>query len=98
MIYALKRKIPGREEKNVEIEPANDSKTTIAHSGLALLTNREKEVLDLIGCGYSNKDIAKVLIISEHTVNDYTKKIYQKLDVHSRHAAAQIINKQNVLN
>lgn len=98
LIYALKRKIPGREEKNVETEPANDSKTTIAHSGLASLTNREKEVLDLIGCGYSNKDIAKVLIISEHTVNDYTKKIYQKLDVHSRHAAAQIINKQNTSN
>ncbi len=95
LIYALKRKIPGREEKTAETETANIPKTAVIHSGLALLTNREKEVLDLIGCGYSNKDIAKVLVISEHTVNDYTKKIYQKLDVHSRHAAAQIVNRQD---
>ena len=57
------------------------------------LTKREKEVLELIGCGYTNSDIAKILFISEHTVNDYTKKIYRKLDVHSRHAAARIINR-----
>ena len=88
LIYAIKRKIPGREEPTEPLKPP--------HAGLALLTNREKEVLDLIGCGYSNKAIAKVLVISEHTVNDYTKKIYQKLDVHSRHAAAQIINRQDV--
>lgn len=60
---------------------------------LATLTKRERQVLELISCGYSNGDIAKVLFISEHTVNDHTKKIYRKLDVHSRHAAASIINK-----
>ena len=60
---------------------------------LAQLTARELEVLNLIGGGYSNRDIAKILVISEHTVNDYTKKIYRKLDVHNRHAAAQIINR-----
>lgn len=106
LIYAIKRKIPGREEKQAEpvvtevntttdICSITDSvNTPVTHAGLALLTNREKEVLDLISCGYSNKAIAKVLVISEHTVNDYTKKIYQKLDVHSRHAAAQIVNRQ----
>ncbi len=61
---------------------------------LATLTKREFEVLDLIGCGYSNSEIAKALFISEHTVNDYTKKIYRKLDVHSRYAAAQFVNKK----
>ena len=61
---------------------------------LCQLTARELEVLELICGGYSNRDIAKILVISEHTVNDYTKKIYRKLDVHSRHAAAQIINRQ----
>lgn len=60
---------------------------------IAQLTRREKEVLELIGLGYTNGDIAKVLFISEHTVNDHTKKIYRKLNVHSRHAAANIINK-----
>ncbi len=59
---------------------------------LETLTKREKEVLELIGQGYANSDIAKILVISDHTVNDYTKKIYKKLKVHSRHAAAKIIN------
>ena len=59
---------------------------------LETLTKREKEVLELIGQGYANSDIAKILVISDHTVNDYTKKIYKKLNVHSRHAAAKIIN------
>lgn len=57
---------------------------------LSKLTKREYEVLNLLSFGYSNADIAKMLVISEHTVNDYTKKIYRKLDVHSRHAAASL--------
>ena len=57
---------------------------------LDCLTKREIEVLKLIAQGYRNADIAKVMYITDHTVNDYTKKIYRKLDVHSRHSAAQI--------
>ncbi len=92
LIYAFDRKIEDKEtEKNME----EKEEITEAASPLAGLTKREREVLDLIGCGYSNADVAKVLFISEHTVNDYTKKIYRKLDVHSRHAAAQIVNKYN---
>ena len=79
-----RRRIPAPENAPV---PATDPL-------LAQLTAREREVLELIGCGYSNRDIASLLVISEHTVNDYTKKIYRKLDVHSRHAAAQFINRQ----
>ena len=94
LIYAFDRKIEAKEaEKEME---DNREETIHSDSPLDTLTKREREVLDLIGCGYSNADIAKVLFISEHTVNDYTKKIYRKLDVHSRHAAAQIVNKYNM--
>lgn len=97
LIYALRRKIPQKStsyatDESIEEdlgEPENTESTDL----LSQLTPREREVLDLIGCGYSNGDIAKLLFISTHTVNDYTKKIYKKLDVHSRHAAAQIINR-----
>ena len=92
LIYAFDRKI---EDKETEKEMEEKEEITEAASPLAGLTKREREVLDLIGCGYSNADVAKVLFISEHTVNDYTKKIYRKLDVHSRHAAAQIVNRYN---
>ena len=77
-----------------EIQTSNDNAAEPSAENLLLtLTKREREVLELISCGYSNADIAKLLFISEHTVNDHTKKIYRKLNVHSRHSAASIINK-----
>ncbi len=59
---------------------------------LTPLTKRELEVANLIASGYSNAEIAKVLFISAHTVNDHTKKIYRKLDVHSRLELAALLN------
>lgn len=58
-----------------------------------VLTKREIEVLELIARGFTNADIAKTLYISEHTVNDFTKKIYRKLNVHNRQAAAQLLHR-----
>ena len=59
-----------------------------------MLTEREIEVADLISRGFTNKDIAKILFISEHTVNDHSKNIYKKLDIHSRHELATMINRK----
>ena len=99
LVHTFQRKIPSAAEQvPVEAEgTAEKIAVPVAAVSenplLSQLTARELEVLELIGGGYSNRDIAKILVISEHTVNDYTKKIYRKLDVHSRHAAAQIINR-----
>ncbi len=57
------------------------------------LTKREMEVVDLICYGYTNSDIAKMLFISEHTAKDHTKNIYRKMDVHSRHELASVVNR-----
>ena len=83
-------------QEDIEIIEASPE-TEAPGDPLAGLTAREREVLELIGGGYSNRDIADILIISEHTVNDYTKKIYRKLNVHSRHAAAQIIHQNRAV-
>lgn len=48
------------------------------------LSVREKEVLNLIPKGYSNKDIAKTLFISEKTVKTHLYNIYKKLGVNTR--------------
>ena len=48
------------------------------------LTDRELEVLRLIGEGYSNQDIAEALVITLNTVKKHTSGIYGKLGVHSR--------------
>jgi DNA-binding NarL/FixJ family response regulator len=47
------------------------------------LTEREEEVLQLLAEGNSYKMVAAQLGISFHTVNTYTKKIYEKLHVSS---------------
>ena len=48
------------------------------------LTPREKEVLTLIAHGYSVRNAAESLHLSHHTVADYLKDIYRKLQVNSR--------------
>lgn len=52
------------------------------------LTEREKEVLELVGRGLSNPQIASGLWISPKTVKRHLEKIYLKLGVHDRTAAA----------
>jgi len=48
------------------------------------LTEREAEILRLIGKGLSFAEVGGVLDISSHTVVAHLKKIYRKLSVHSR--------------
>ena len=48
------------------------------------LTDREKEVLQLLVRGNSYKEIAALIFISVETLNSHIKNIYRKLNVHSR--------------
>lgn len=48
------------------------------------LTNREIEVISLIGLGMNNKDIAKKMFISEATVRHHLSSIYGKLNIEDR--------------
>jgi ATP/maltotriose-dependent transcriptional regulator MalT len=51
------------------------------------LTRRELEVLRLVAAGKTNRDIAKELVVSEHTVARHVQNIFTKLRVSSRTAA-----------
>jgi DNA-binding NarL/FixJ family response regulator len=46
-----------------------------------LLTSRELEVLSLMAKGYSNKEIAEELFITEATVITHIRHLYQKLEI-----------------
>ena len=52
------------------------------------LTNRERQVLDLLMKGLSNQQIADGLGVKFYTVTTYLKSIYKKLGVHKRMEAA----------
>ena len=52
-----------------------------------LLTAREREVLALIGTAMTNKEIARRLKISDHTVKTHLHRIYVKLDKSGRYKA-----------
>ncbi len=47
------------------------------------ITPREREILDLVGRGYTSKRIADALNVSVHTVNNHRKHICRKLSLHS---------------
>jgi LuxR family maltose regulon positive regulatory protein len=52
------------------------------------LTPREREILDLMGRGLANKEIAAKLVISENTVKVHVRHILEKLGVRNRIQAA----------
>ena len=57
------------------------------HTSLALLTPREREVLELLAQGLTNKEIARQLVISPNTVKRHVQAIFDKLGVKTRAAA-----------
>ncbi|MEP7108258.1 MAG: response regulator transcription factor [Ferruginibacter sp.] len=60
-----------QQSKNKELDQSN-------------LTDREKEILQLLILGNSYKEIAGTIFISVETLNSHIKNIYRKLNVHSR--------------
>lgn len=57
-------------------------------SELDILTDREREALVLLAQGMTNKEIAESLVITTNTVKRHLKAIFEKLEVHTRSAAA----------
>ena len=51
---------------------------------LLQLTNREQQVLRLIACGLTNREISCNLSISESTVENHIHHIYKKLGISNR--------------
>jgi two-component system response regulator DesR len=54
-----------------------------------LLTEREREVLDLIAAGSTNREIAERLYLSPDTVKEHASALYRKLQARNRAEAVQ---------
>jgi DNA-binding NarL/FixJ family response regulator len=52
------------------------------------LTEREREVLDLLARGHDNRRIARELVLSDKTVRNHVSNVLAKLDVEDRATAA----------
>ncbi|APG87648.1 oxygen regulatory protein nreC Nitrogen regulation protein C (plasmid) [Sinorhizobium americanum CCGM7] len=67
--------------------PAPASKFDLIHD----LTTREREVLNLVASGLSNKQVARKLNLHEKTIKHHMTQIMAKLDVANRTEAAMVL-------
>ena len=54
------------------------------HKGMELLSSREREVIQYLASGMTNREIAQALGLSRHTVKNYLFRIFDKVGVSSR--------------
>lgn len=97
LIQALKELLKGGSPMNSQIaRKVVDSFNEELHKNenIAVLSDREKEILSLISQGYRYNEISGKLYISKHTVRTHIRNIYTKLEVHTK---IQAINKFNSL-
>jgi len=72
----------------------DDEKNLVMSQVMMLLTTREREVLDLICLGISNKEIADQLNISLYTLRTHIANIYKKLGVDNKAALLVRMNRK----
>ncbi|WP_407289013.1 response regulator [Streptomyces sp. BP-8] len=74
-------------------DPGRGQAAEAETSELGLLSPREREVLDLIGEGLTNRQIADRLFLSEKTVKNRVSAILSKLGVGRRLQAAMVVER-----
>ena len=68
---------------------------TITESALAVLTDRERQIMRLVSEGLSNKEIGRRLNITDGTIKVHLHHIFQKLEISNRTVLAAIAISQD---
>jgi len=74
-----------------------DAPSTSDNEPLAPLTEREREVLRMVGTGHTTREIALRLGISAKTVENHKHRIFSKLGVHNQAHAVSIAMRAGIL-
>ncbi len=91
-----------RSTESLELLSASLAKEALALPGtlpspaLEPLRPRERTILNLYAEGLSAEEIARVLIISPHTVRTHVKNAFRRLGIHSRAEAADLVHTDEV--
>ena len=81
------------------IKPSEETTSEINHQKIKELeiTSREYEVLELIAKGFSNKEIAATLFLSESTIKTHVSNLLNKLNAKRRTQAIQIAKELEII-
>ena len=79
------------------VDRAATPRRTAARARLAELSDREQEVLRLVGRGESNAAIGRELFVSEATVKTYVSRLLAKLELANRTQAAILAHEAGLL-
>jgi DNA-binding CsgD family transcriptional regulator len=87
---SLTEPTPGRQSETViVISPSDPEEVASLNVASFNLTNREAEIAGLVARGRSTREISSALFISEHTVNNHLRSIFEKVSVNSRSEMVQ---------
>lgn len=81
----------------VGVSPTPEPERAVEDDEGAALTRREREILALVAEGHSNRELAKMLWVTEQTVKFHLSNIYRKLDVSNRTEASRWAHKHRLL-
>ncbi|WP_060204022.1 LuxR C-terminal-related transcriptional regulator [Sporosarcina koreensis] len=100
LIYALHLIQRGRKYYDpdmIDLLIQSQREPLVDNHPLEQLTVKEKEVLEKLGMGFSNKQIASSLFITEHTVKKHVSQILAKLCLGDRTRAALYANETGLV-
>jgi DNA-binding CsgD family transcriptional regulator len=82
----------GSEDMSLRVDVVDGALLLTEERAEPPLTDREREILQLVAAGKSNAEIAEAMWISPGTVRKHLENVYEKLGVHSRTAAVATLN------
>jgi DNA-binding CsgD family transcriptional regulator len=84
------------EARNARALVGIDQETAVPARRPAGLSEREAEVLSLVGAGKTNREIAELLVLSEKTVENHLTSIYRKIGAENRATAVAFAVRQGL--